>query len=1185
MSRRVTLYIGGLKADLPDESPIQFNWTREELDNPTVVRNSYTQQLTLPGTPANDAIFGHFGRVERATQALLGETTGAYYNPLKKADFALYADDMTVLARGYVKLEQITSRGDQATSYKISLYGGLGSLFYDLSFNPDGSERTLADLTYKDSNDADVDPYTETMSVDRLTVAAMWGASILTPVPDWNNILTFAPFYNGVPSGDFDANKAIVSTTSYYNFPQQAGYTPLAGSYGNNPILALFTNKHTEWEMRDFRAYLQRPVVSVKAVIEALTDPSNTGDWTLALDGSFFSAGTNPWYDEAWMTLPLLQRPEDGDWTALTLSDALEGGGMSPASFLIGYAKMFGLVFHVDESTQTVTLMARDDYYAIADTVDLTERVDIDSVSIKPCNASARWYEMKATEVDAEYTKEYEATWGRVYGSQRIDTGWEFDSAVKDLLPSFPFKGAADVLETSPNFYLNWYNSRAGLAVVDNEAVKYRLYDGSGNAQDFEAYIGQWVSKTVYYYNTLDTGFDFCPKVQLHGAENKASDGSGVLLIKVGEETLPNTMNWHVSDDDQDMLDLNDGRPCWQLAGDTTSVSKIPLFRRMAGAQTMDFGAPREIAVPNETTSEGASVYYNRWKGYLADRLDVDTKVLTCKVDWRGHQVGAGLLRNFYWWRNTLWSLNKIKNYAPTVDGLTECEFVLVKDHTDYDAGQDVPAMSNWYLNLSPGSLNFNSAGDTLTITITANVSWTLSVPAWITASSASGTGNATVTLTAGTNTGSDRSGTVSMSGDHATSASASAYQAANFTPSIAVTPTSKSIDNKARTFYYSITCNGAWRVKSISVAWLTCTSTGNGNGTATIGIAANTGDSSRTGSITFEMTDYPATTCTTYIIQAAPAAEMTYALELSSASQTLPASGGSYTLVVTGVTYENGVEKSRAVLDQSALAFTKSGSAALSRAGLTFSAADLAFTQTAEQTAVWTVYWNANGASATFTCKQEANVRSVIARQEEGTFPYVPATVTWNDSQVNEALAAGDVMYLNPTFHYEQTVTVTYTSRPGDEFYENAQADVDGAVQVVSGTGLSVSGSGTAWTVTWAQNTGGTTRSGVLKIKQTGTNPYYPGYFYDETRTVTQAVASGIPSKLLISHEEGGQTVYVETAGKDVYGTYVRWYIGLDAYGHPVYVYTDLTPDRGDNVYNESTLQTVYGTILDIVY
>lgn len=975
MSRRVTLYIGDQKADLAESSPILFNWTREELDNPTIVRNSYTRQVTLPATPANDAIFGAFHRVDRAYTPVLGQTTGVAFNPLKKASFALYDERSEVLARGYLKLDAIALRGEQAAGYTCSLYGGLGSLFYDLDTTADGDKRTLADLIYGDGNGGDLEPETETMSVDRLTVAAIWGASVLTPVPDWARVVTFVPCYNGLPAGEFDAGKAVVSAASWYNFPVPVTDGGISYNYltGESYTIATFQNKHTEWEMRDLRAWLQRPAVSVKAVLEALTDPRNTGDWELTLYGAFFSSGSNPWYDDAWMTLPLLSRPEDGDWTGLALADALRGT-MSPAAFLIGYAKQFGLVFDVDEATRTVTLMSRDDYYDGGTVHDLTEHIDRTTIDLKPVNASARWYEMKAQQVDAAFTKEYADAYGRVYGSQRIDTGWEFDASVKDLLPDFPFKGAADVLETSPLFYGNYYNGQSGLAACDQETVKYKLYDASGNAKDFDAYIGQYLAKTVTWYNSLHNGADAFPKVQLHAADGKGSDGSGVLVIRTGEATLP-SVGWHVSDDTQEMWDLNEGRPCWILAGNFTSLSKLPVFRRMAGALTMDFGAPRELAVPDESTDEGATIYYNRWRGYLADRLDVDTKVMTCKVLLDGLRPGAGLLRDMYWYRSALWSLNRIKDYAPALDGLTECEFVQVRDADAYTASQAVPAMESWYLNASPASLSFIPAGEGLTVTITANVSWTLTVPAWLTASQASGSGNAVVTLTAGANAGAARTGTVTLTGAHSTSAAISVSQATSFTPSIAVSPTTKSIDDKARTFYYHITCNGDWEVKSITASWLTCTSTGSGNGTAVIGIAKNTTSSSRTGIITFKMTDYPATTCSTTITQAAQASTMTYALELGSSSRTFAVSGGTYTLTAQGVTYTNGVETSRANLTASDLSFSKTGSDAITRSGLTFSAADLGATETAEQTAIYTITWSANGSQATFTAKQSANV------------------------------------------------------------------------------------------------------------------------------------------------------------------------------------------------------------------
>ena len=68
----------------------------------------------------------------------------------------------------------------------------------------------------------------------------------------------------------------------------------------------------------------------------------------------------------------------------------------------------------------------------------------------------------------------------------------------------------------------------------------------------------------------------------------------------------------------------------------------------------------------------------------MGDRFDRDTKVLTAQVDLSGLEVGGALLRRFYRWGGCLWSLNKIINYSLTTDDLTECEFVQVKDKSNY---------------------------------------------------------------------------------------------------------------------------------------------------------------------------------------------------------------------------------------------------------------------------------------------------------------------------------------------------------------------------------------------------------------------------------------------------------------------------------------------------------------------
>ena len=65
MKRTITLYIGGRRADIDDDTFVVFNWRREDYDNPTAVRNSWSNSVTLPGTPGNNKLFGDIFRTDR----------------------------------------------------------------------------------------------------------------------------------------------------------------------------------------------------------------------------------------------------------------------------------------------------------------------------------------------------------------------------------------------------------------------------------------------------------------------------------------------------------------------------------------------------------------------------------------------------------------------------------------------------------------------------------------------------------------------------------------------------------------------------------------------------------------------------------------------------------------------------------------------------------------------------------------------------------------------------------------------------------------------------------------------------------------------------------------------------------------------------------------------------------------
>jgi hypothetical protein len=145
--------------------------------------------------------------------------------------------------------------------------------------------------------------------------------------------------------------------------------------------------------------------------------------------------------------------------------------------------------------------------------------------------------------------------------------------------------------------------------------------------------------------------------------------------------------NVTVTDDTAKMLSDNEGTPCWILTVPTTPI-QIARFVRFNESHSLDLGTPREIDIPNASYPSSGTIYARGWQAYIADRYDVDTKVVRCFVDLRGVQVNENLLRNFYVFDNALWVLNKITNYTMTSYTTTECEFVKVKDKNSYTNGQ-----------------------------------------------------------------------------------------------------------------------------------------------------------------------------------------------------------------------------------------------------------------------------------------------------------------------------------------------------------------------------------------------------------------------------------------------------------------------------------------------------------------
>ena len=288
------LYIGNREVEFHSNPEILYTYQTDELNNPTIVKNSFSKTITIYGSSANNQLFGHFWNVERL-QVNGGDGSGVYFNASKKMPFALYIGN-EIYEQGYVKLDEVR-RVDGNYEYDITLFGGLGDFFYNLSINDDGNEMKLSDLAFGENID---------FTININTVKEAWSALENGTKGKWQTI-NFMPAYNGLPD-DFDSDKIIINTkgTNLAKTKTEGGKNYKTK---NDYVLGTLPDEMTEWETRDLRSYLQRPCIRMKEVVKACCDPVNNGGYEVVLDSDFFNEN-NPYWEKTWLTLPMIQALE-----------------------------------------------------------------------------------------------------------------------------------------------------------------------------------------------------------------------------------------------------------------------------------------------------------------------------------------------------------------------------------------------------------------------------------------------------------------------------------------------------------------------------------------------------------------------------------------------------------------------------------------------------------------------------------------------------------------------------------------------------------------------------------------------------------------------------------------------------------------------------------------------------------
>lgn len=773
--QKLELYINNIKADVSEEqlSSLSFTYSLEDYNNPSAVMNSFSTSIELPSTANNDTIFQN--------SSISYRNANSNFNPSKRTPFKLI-DSITgcVIESGYVKLETV-ARNTHKVSYTITLFGGLGDFLYEISYAEDGSKYDLSWVDFRDkaSDGSYIGGFEIGFEVNKETIRDAW--AVLKDYYDgkplaeegrirkWNKI-NFAPVYNGYPSNkNFDPKLLAVSYDEYANrvfgigsidnpeYPVNITGFPAEFTETNDGTTSHFVpytdrnakkwvllksesdTKLSTFEAGDLRSYFMRPIVNVYQLLNKIITTSGR-TLNLQINNQEILKELKLY----WFTLsPLTKLNPDiktGDYIS---TGTLFTGTDTPANYLLSIIKMFGLFMDYDYEEKVVTIRDRWNLYEKSNYMTLKELKVADEVKLDQLNFDNKYYNLKWKELGSGVEKEYKENYNDDYGSQRIDTGYQFASGSKDFIDNFIFGNAIDSTGQAQYY---------GRAIFEKpEGSPYKSYPVLLGGDDYWSrlvYAKKNPNSADYLDDTRDVcingpvlyrgvkdvegGFDRgklrinpywekdsklildpVPKVNMTDSSGKEIEGKNVV-IRFGGWISPKLYSYdyqgnpeevtlvgspYVLSDDLPSEFANaycGGKNCWIDTNGKSSlftipVNSIPSFTRYEYTydeiysinNRLDFGDPKELYVNSSELTILPNNLYSYWRNYLSDLYNVNTKVMKVKVvrECLGGSKPKDAFGELYWFDNSIWALNKMTTGG---SNLVDCEFIRVNDIHNY---------------------------------------------------------------------------------------------------------------------------------------------------------------------------------------------------------------------------------------------------------------------------------------------------------------------------------------------------------------------------------------------------------------------------------------------------------------------------------------------------------------------
>lgn len=358
----IELFIEGKKIDITDD--LEINFTYESIDGEKLssIKNSYSKTVNIPGTPNNNITFGHLFRYDKYIPISGASNIDNNFDPHKKVNWFINKNG-ALINRGYCTLDNIVVRNEREITYQLTLYGGIGEFFYSLTYNDDGSPKTLYDMFWNwypkrilvghgtamnESDEATKTLFNCSAEIIASSYRNLNPTNTYTGTTDIEKDVVFVPCYTGLYE-DFDSKHMLVSTfnqnylttpsplttttktkleTSFPDTYTEDGktYTTLDKNFSSGAYrygLVTFPRDVDAWEAGDLRVNELPVAIRLSKLMTVISQPQNNGGYEVEWDDEIKNS---PYWNYGWVLLgKLKQDREDLDILTFSPSTTYDG--------------------------------------------------------------------------------------------------------------------------------------------------------------------------------------------------------------------------------------------------------------------------------------------------------------------------------------------------------------------------------------------------------------------------------------------------------------------------------------------------------------------------------------------------------------------------------------------------------------------------------------------------------------------------------------------------------------------------------------------------------------------------------------------------------------------------------------------------------------------------------------------